>query len=375
MKYSPSSGQFARIQPFHMVIDNRMLLQQVGQAIPKLVPGLQIGAPFTDFFQISRPRITPTLEAVEEMQQSAFLLRCVENGVILKGQMLVDESRRLIFFVGSLVMDDRLELVKYGLTLSDFPIHDSSMDQVIFRQQRLINKKLEDLVHERTSELEAEQAKSDSLLHAMLPAGIVERLKLGETLIADKFTSATVLFADLVGFTPLTVELAATEIIELLEGLFSHFDSLITKYGVEKIRTIGDNYMVASGVPVPRPDHAQALAHMALDMSEHVHSRPVYRDKRVDFRIGINSGPLIAGVIGDKKYQYDLWGDTVNTASRMESSGMAGKIQITRATYELIKEEFICEPRGKVTVKGKGELETWYLEGVDPRHQRSTATP
>jgi class 3 adenylate cyclase len=358
-----------------MVIDNRMLLQQVGQAIPKLVPGLQIGAPFTDFFQISRPRITPTLEAVEEMQQSAFLLRCVENGVILKGQMLVDESRRLIFFVGSLVMDDRLELVKYGLTLSDFPIHDSSMDQVIFRQQRLINKKLEDLVHERTSELEAEQAKSDSLLHAMLPAGIVERLKLGETLIADKFTSATVLFADLVGFTPLTVELAATEIIELLEGLFSHFDSLITKYGVEKIRTIGDNYMVASGVPVPRPDHAQALAHMALDMSEHVHSRPVYRDKRVDFRIGINSGPLIAGVIGDKKYQYDLWGDTVNTASRMESSGMAGKIQITRATYELIKEEFICEPRGKVTVKGKGELETWYLEGVDPRHQRSTATP
>ena len=421
MNYSPNPGQFALIHPFHMVIDNRMLLQQVGPAIPKLVPGLQIGAPLTDFFQISRPRISPTLEAVEEMQQSAFLLRCIENGVILKGQMLVDESRRLIFFVGSLVMDDRLELVKYGLTLSDFPIHDSSMDQVIFRQQRLINKKLEDLVHERTSELEAEQAKSDSLLHAMLPAGIVERLKqgetliadrftsatvlfadlvcftpltmelaaeqaksdsllhamlpagiverlkLGETLIADKFTSATVLFADLVGFTPLTMELAATEIIELLEGLFSHFDSLIAKYGVEKIRTIGDNYMVASGVPVPRPDHAQALAHMALDMSEYIHSRPVYRDKRVDFRIGINSGPLIAGVIGDKKYQYDLWGDTVNTASRMESSGMAGKIQITRATYELIKEEFICEPRGKVTVKGKGELETWYLEGAKSR--------
>ena len=375
MNYSPNSAQFALIHPFHMVMDNRMLLQQAGPAIPKLVPGLQIGAPLTDFFQISRPRISPTLEAVEELQGSAFLLRCVENGVILKGQMLVDESRRLIFFVGSLVMDDRLELVKYGLTLSDFPIHDSSMDQVIFRQQRLINKKLEDLVHERTSKLAAEQAKSDSLLHAMLPAGIVERLKLGETLIADKFTSATVLFADLVGFTPLTMELAATEIIELLEGLFSHFDSLIAKYGVEKIRTIGDNYMVASGVPVPRPDHAQALAHMALDMSEYIHSRPVYRDKRVDFRIGINSGPLIAGVIGDKKYQYDLWGDTVNTASRMESSGTAGKIQITRATYELIKEEFACEPRGKVTVKGKGELETWYLAGVNPRHRMSTATP
>jgi guanylate cyclase len=198
----------------------------------------------------------------------------------------------------------------------------------------------------------------------MLPAGIVDRLKAGATVIADRYASASVLFADLVGFTPLTLDLTPTEIVGLIGELFSHFDRLSTKHGVEKIRTIGDNYMVASGVPMPRPDHAHALANMALDMSEYVHSRPVYREKKVDFRIGINSGPLIAGVIGDKKYQYDLWGDTVNTASRMESSGTAGRIQITRATYELIQEEFVCEPRGKVAVKGKGELETWYLVGL-----------
>lgn len=364
MSYSPSSDQFARIQPFHMVMDGRMALQQVGPGIEKLAPSLRLGAPLTDFFEIRRPQIGLSLETIREMQQTVFLLQCIDGEITLKGQMLVDDARRLVFFVGSIVMSGALELVKHGLTLSDFPIHDSSMDQVMFREQRLINKKLEGLVHERTLELEAEQAKSESLLHGMLPAGIVDRLKLGETSIADRFAMASVMFADLVGFTPLTLELPAIEIIELLEDLFSYFDSLIAMYGVEKIRTIGDNYMVASGVPFPRPDHAQALARMALDMSDYVHSRPVHRDKKVDFRIGINSGPLIAGVIGDKKYQYDLWGDTVNTASRMESSGTAGKIQITRDTYELIREEFVCEPRGMVPVKGKGELETWYLVGA-----------
>jgi class 3 adenylate cyclase len=367
MSFSPSSDQFARIQPFHLVMDDQMVLQQVGPGIKKLAPTLRLGAPFTDFFEIRRPHVDLTLEAIQGMQQTVFLLQCVDGEITLKGQMLVDDSRRLIFFVGSIVMSEHLELVKHGLTLSDFPIHDSSMDQVMFREQRLLNKKLEGLVHERTVELETEQARSEALLQAMLPKGIVERLKAGETLIADRFANASVLFADLVGFTPLTLELSPIEIIELIGELFSHFDSLIVKYGVEKIRTIGDNYMVASGVPFPRPDHAQALARMALDMSDYIHSRPVHRDKKVDFRIGINSGPLIAGVIGDKKHQYDLWGDTVNTASRMESSGMAGKIQITRATYDLIREEFVCEPRGKVPVKGKGELETWYLLGAKQR--------
>ena len=145
---------------------------------------------------------------------------------------------------------------------------------------------------------------------------------------------------------------------------FVHFDALAERYNVEKIRTIGDSYMVAAGVPCFRPDHAQALARMALDMSRHIQSRPPYAGHTIDFRIGINSGPAVAGVIGRKKFQYDLWGDTVNTASRMESHGTGGRIQITRDTYELIKEEFVCERRGMVMVKGKGEMETWYLVGT-----------
>jgi class 3 adenylate cyclase len=373
--YSPGTEQFALLHPFHLVMDEQMVLRQMGPAIPKLVPGLQAGEPFASCFQVQRPRIQPTYDAVRVMQRAAFLLECLANGVILKGQMLVDEPRRMILFVGSPVINDRTKLKEYGLTLSDFPMHDSTADLVVFQQQRLINRKLENLVQERTVQLEAEQAKSDSLLHEMLPAGIVKRLKSGEGLIADRFTSVSVLFADLVGFTPLTAELAPAEVVELLMELFSHFDSLIGKYGVEKIRTIGDNYMVASGLPHPRPDHAQALAHMALEMSAYIRSRPPYRNRRVDFRMGLSSGPVIAGVIGHRRFQYDLWGDAVNTASRMESSGTAGKIQITRETFELIQDEFTCEPRGKVMVKGKGELETWYLVGLRSGLATQSASP
>ena len=151
--------------------------------------------------------------------------------------------------------------------------------------------------------------------------------------------------------------------VEMLNAIFSHFDGLVEKHGLEKIRTIGDNYMVASGVPVPRPDHASALAEMALEMMAYVRENPDCRSRGIQFRLGMNSGPLIAGVLGKHKFHYDIWGDTVNTASRMESSGEPGKIQVTGAMCALIEDEFVCVPRGKVAVKGKGEMETWFLEG------------
>jgi len=167
----------------------------------------------------------------------------------------------------------------------------------------------------------------------------------------------------MVGFTPLTAAMPPAEMIGLLNAVFSRFDDLVDKYGVEKIRTIGDSYMVAAGVPEPRPDHAQALAGMALEMRDFIQTDPMCRQRRLNFRIGINSGPVVAGVIGRKKFIYDLWGDAVNTASRMESHGEPGQIQITRDTYELIHNEFVCDPRGKLQVKGKGEMETWFLVG------------
>jgi adenylate cyclase len=211
--------------------------------------------------------------------------------------------------------------------------------------------------------LREEQAKAESLLLNILPRSIAEKLKVETRTIADHFSSASILFADVVDFTPLSERLPPTKVVALLDHLFSHFDALADRYGLEKIKTIGDCYMVAAGVPSPRPDHAQALGLMALEMQAAMRSVDEIAHLGLELRVGINSGPVVAGVIGRKRFLYDLWGDAVNTASRMESHGTSGRIQITRATKELLEDEFVCEPRGTIPVKGKGEVEVWYLVG------------
>jgi adenylate cyclase len=211
--------------------------------------------------------------------------------------------------------------------------------------------------------LRIEEQKAENLLLNILPPEIASLLKDGEKTIADQFEGASILFADLVGFTPLTRHLEPVQVVRLLNEIFSHFDLLVEKYGVEKIRTIGDNYMVAAGVPRPQPDHAIRLAHMGLEMRDYIQGKWANGNPPIDFRIGINSGPVIGGVIGRKKFVYDIWGDAVNIASRMESQGVAGQIQVTRATYELICDEFLCEPRGHIEVKGRGEMVTYFLVG------------
>jgi adenylate cyclase len=211
--------------------------------------------------------------------------------------------------------------------------------------------------------LREEQARAESLLLNILPRSIAERLKAETRTIADQFSSASILFADVVDFTPLAERLPPTEVVGVLDHLFSHFDVLAERYGLEKIKTIGDCYMVASGVPTPRSDHACALASMALDMQAAMRSAGDVGQLGLDLRVGINSGPVVAGVIGRKRFLYDLWGDAVNVASRMESHGTSGRIQISRATKELVEDEFICEPRGTISLKGKGEMEAWYLVG------------
>jgi len=204
------------------------------------------------------------------------------------------------------------------------------------------------------------QLESDTLLRNILPDDIAEQLKHDSHMIAQRFDSASVLFADVVDFTPMSASMTPEQLVTLLDDVFSDFDQLVEQYGLEKIKTIGDCYMVAAGVPNPRADHADALARLALDFRDHVATRE-YGGRSLRFRIGIASGPLVAGIIGRKKFVYDLWGDTVNTASRMESHGEGGLIQITRETHELIAGHFVCEPRGTIEVKGKGELPVWYL--------------
>jgi guanylate cyclase len=211
--------------------------------------------------------------------------------------------------------------------------------------------------------LRVEREKSELLLENILPRSIAERLKAANQTIADHFDSASILFADVVDFTPLAQRLAPAEVVGFLDQLFSHFDTLVERHGLEKIKTIGDCYMAAAGMPDPTPDHARRAALLALDMREAVATSAVGDGFGLELRIGINSGPVIAGVIGSKRFLYDLWGDAVNTASRMESQSTPGEIQITGATYELLKDEFVCRPRGTILVKGKGEMETWYLVG------------
>jgi class 3 adenylate cyclase len=218
-------------------------------------------------------------------------------------------------------------------------------------------------LEEAKAEIEKERAKSERLLLNILPESISERLKAKQESIADGFEEATVLFADVVGFTPLSEKLLPQELVEFLNRVFSKFDELVGARGLEKIKTIGDAYMVAGGLPEPREDHTQAVAELALEMAEAVGQFEYAAGEPLQMRIGVNTGPVVAGVIGVKKFIYDLWGDTVNTASRMESHGMGGEIQVTRATYEKLKDEYVLEPRGAINVKGKGELETWLLKG------------
>jgi len=204
------------------------------------------------------------------------------------------------------------------------------------------------------------QHESDDLLHNILPDEIARRLKSDRSMIADDYGSASVLFADVVGFTPMSAAMSPAELVGLLNAVFTTFDGFVEELGLEKIKTVGDEYMVAAGVPRERPDHAHAIAELALRIRDHTESNR-FDGHEISLRIGINSGPVVAGIVGTHKFAYDLWGDVVNTASRMESEGQPGSIQLTSATYELIRDAFVCEPRGVVPVKGKGDMTTYTL--------------
>jgi guanylate cyclase len=211
--------------------------------------------------------------------------------------------------------------------------------------------------------LDRERDKSERLLLNVLPAQIADELRRGAGTVAEDFDAITILFADVVGFTRLSEELTPAEMVDLLNAVFSYFDELVARYGVEKIRTVGDSYMVVAGAPTRRPDHAHTVAELALEMLDFSERVDHPHIDRMQFRIGINSGPATAGIIGHTKFHYDVWGDAVNVASRMESHGVPGRIQVGPATAALIADDFVLEPREDVEVKGKGTMRTWLLVG------------
>jgi len=209
--------------------------------------------------------------------------------------------------------------------------------------------------------IQQEKDTSDNLLLNILPFAIANRLKLGETVIADGFNEATILFADIVNFTELSAAVPPVQLVCMLNTIFSQFDGLADKYGLEKIKTIGDAYMVVGGLPTYYPNHAEAIADMALDMQTVISNFSSDLGEPFKIRIGINTGPVIAGVIGIKKFIYDLWGDAVNIASRMESHGLADHIQVSDSTYEILKNKYNFADRGIIKIKGKGEMQTYFL--------------
>ena len=228
----------------------------------------------------------------------------------------------------------------------------------------LANEELEARVEQRTGELRQEKERSQQLLLNILPAEIADRLMRTNESPAEHFEEATILFADIVGFTSISARIEPLQLVAGLNKIFSAFDRLTEKHGLEKIKTIGDAYMVVGGLPVSRPDHCEAIANMALDMQTYMQDVENIFGESLQIRIGINTGSVIAGVIGIKKFIYDLWGDAVNVASRMESHGKPGYIQVTEATYHKLQNKYLLEPRGTIDVKGRGKMMTYWLLGL-----------
>lgn len=262
---------------------------------------------------------------------------------------------------GDALSKDRDQPDFYSLSVK----RDDELGEVMLAFNQMFCRVYDEIAQRKKAEeiLRAEQEKSERLLLNILPAMIADRLKKGDSNIADGFAEVTILFADIVGFTEISSRTSPQELVELLNKIFSAFDRLSEQYGLEKIKTIGDNYMVAGGLPMPCTNHAESIAEMALEMQQEIMKLSGECDQPLNIRIGINTGPVVAGVIGTKKFIYDLWGDAVNTASRMESQGISGKIQVSDSTYQLLCDRYLLEKRGTINVKGKGDMTTYLLIG------------
>ena len=265
---------------------------------------------------------------------------------------------------------DEMESVVRCIEMGATDYLTKPFDPVLLRARMnssLISKRLHDLEVAHLREIQAERERADQLLLNILPEPVAEKLKRGENHIVEGYSDITVAFADVEDFTRWAASHRPDELLELLNNVFSTFDQLAVKHGAEKIKTIGDEYMVACGLPIPRPDHAEAMAHLALEMRDAFYALPIVQREKLTLRVGLNSGPVVAGVIGSRKFIYDMWGDTVNVASRMQTHCPTGNIQVSETLFKRLANKFLFTEQGEIEVKSKGFMHTYLLTGIRKR--------
>uniref|UniRef100_A0A670IV37 guanylate cyclase n=1 Tax=Podarcis muralis TaxID=64176 RepID=A0A670IV37_PODMU len=367
--------------PFHIVFDETLTIKQAGVNIQKFVPGLQIyGTRLDEYFSIVHPQVTFTIFSIRKFINSQFVLKIRRDALPnlwtrrpmlkLRGQMIWMDSMKCMMYLCSPKLRSLEELEEQRMHLSDIAQHDTTRDLILFNQQRLAEIELSNQLERKKEELrilsknlEAEKKKSEALLYAMLPKHVANQLKEGKKVEAGDFSCCTILFSDVVTFTNICSACEPIQIVNMLNSMYSRFDRLTSVHGVYKVETIGDAYMVVGGIPVPVSSHAERVANFALGMR--IAAKEVMNpltDKPIQIRIGVHTGPVLAGVVGEKMPRYCLFGDTVNTASRMESHGLPDKIHLSPTTFRaLSRQVFEMVERGEIQVKGKGKMTTHFL--------------
>uniref|UniRef100_A0A8D0KY83 guanylate cyclase n=1 Tax=Strix occidentalis caurina TaxID=311401 RepID=A0A8D0KY83_STROC len=367
--------------PFHLVFDKELRVKQAGVSIQKIVPGLQtMGICLDHYFSIVHPEVPFSISSIQKFINSQFVFQTRREMMPeswkqrpmleLRGQMIWMESLQCMLYLCSPLLRTLHELEERQMHIADIAPHDVTRDLILLNQQRLAEMELSNQLERKKEELrilskhlEEEKKKTEALLYAMLPQHVANQLKEGKRVEAGEFKECTILFSDVVTFTNICAQCEPIQIVLMLNSMYLLFDRLTTVHDVYKVETIGDAYMVVGGVPVPVPTHAERVANFALGMiiAAKGVQNPVSGNP-IQIRVGIHTGPVLAGVVGEKMPRYCLFGDTVNIASRMESHGVPSKIHLSSSAYQCLKyKNFEMTERGEIEVKGKGKMHTYFL--------------
>ncbi|XP_064633334.1 guanylate cyclase soluble subunit beta-2-like [Lineus longissimus] len=373
-----NAKSFCQAFPYHILFDTELRIVQCGVGLQKMCRQIVGGVKLSDVFEMMQPNLMLSMAHLRRFINACFIIREKEviglnsSRIVLKGQMIWMEDVTLMLFICSPRLSSLNEMAEKNLFLSDIPIYDVTRELILLNQQRIaeieISKKLDETTAELTrtgKALEEEKRKTDELLYQMLPVKVANQLREHKQVEAEKFDQVTILFSDIVTFTNIAAACTPIHVVNMLNSLYSRFDQATTVNNVYKVETIGDAYMVVGGVPEVSDSHAESVADMAMDMIEEAsHVTSPASGLPLQIRVGIHSGPVVAGVVGAKMPRYCLFGDTVNTASRMESHSIPGRIHLSSSTYSCVRcKGFSFEERGEIEVKGKGKMTTYFLLG------------